>query len=196
MDIVFDFDGVIADSFDLALATVQMSMPSMTSESYRAMFNGNINDAKPKEKVVRQIDFFEEFSKKFLTLGMTLEVKETLLSISNDNRLFIISSSTNALIEEYLKRHGVLDCFSSILGVDIEKSKVKKFKMLFADFEVDPEALIFVTDTSGDIREAKTAGVKNTFGILGGYQDESIILEAEPTGILRSFNNIKGIFDK
>ena len=48
--IIFDFDGVIVDSFDIAFKVNKLSRPALTKKSYRAKFNGNIADAKYEEK--------------------------------------------------------------------------------------------------------------------------------------------------
>ena len=42
--------------------------------------------------------------------------------------------------------------------------------MVFSKYDIDPQEVIFVSDTSGDIREAQEAGVGFIVGILSGYQ--------------------------
>ena len=42
--ILFDFDGVIADSYAPAFEVQKMICPHLTEEVYRKRFEGNIND--------------------------------------------------------------------------------------------------------------------------------------------------------
>lgn len=85
------------------------------------------------------------------------DIKKIIKNLSKKSRLFIVSSTINKTIEDYLLRHCILKCFTEILGYDIEKSKVKKFKMLFDKYSINPQNAIFISDTSGDIKEAKEA---------------------------------------
>lgn len=42
--ILFDFDGVIADSFKLSFEIAKMICPHITEDIYQKRFEGNIND--------------------------------------------------------------------------------------------------------------------------------------------------------
>ncbi|MBU2416361.1 HAD hydrolase-like protein [Patescibacteria group bacterium] len=194
--IIFDFDGVIVDSFDVAFEVNRLARPTITRERYQAKFNGNIADAKYEDEKVREIDFFYEHGERFKKLGIKQDIKEALVSLSKDHKLFIVSSTINSIIEEYLNRHGLLDSFTEILGFDVETSKVKKFNMIFEKHNVSPSQAIFLTDTSGDIEEAMEAKINFIVGILGGYQDEDNLKKAKPNAIVKDFNNFFSLIKK
>ena len=187
--IIFDFDGVIVDSFDVAFEINRLERPSITRERYQAKFNGNIANAKHDDEKVKEVDFFYEYGERFKYLDIDQNIKDSIITLSKDYKLFIVSSTTNSIIEEYLKRHGLLDAFTEILGFDIETSKVKKFNMIFAKYSITPNQTIFLTDTSGDINEAQEAKINFIVGILGGYQNEDSIRKANPNAIVKDFNN-------
>ena len=187
--IILDFDGVIADSFEIAFAINKISRPAITRERYRKLFDGNIYDAKLEETTVKEVDFFAEYSRRFKTLAINARVKSGIKKLSKSFRLFIISSTINSIINEYLERHGILDCFTEILGCDVDKSKIKKFNMVFEKYKILPVEAIFITDTSGDIREARAARVNFIVGILGGYQDRKSLEEAVPDAIAENFDD-------
>ena len=123
--IIFDFDGVIVDSFNVAFEVNRLAKPTITKERYQAKFNGNIADAKHEDEKVREIDFFYEYGERFKKLGINQNIKEAIVKLSKNHKLFIVLSTINSIIEEYLKRHGLLDSFTEILGFDVETSKVK-----------------------------------------------------------------------
>lgn len=55
---IFDFDGVIANSFEIAFAINKISRPAITRERYRKLFDGNIYDAVLEDTAVSEVDFF------------------------------------------------------------------------------------------------------------------------------------------
>ncbi|MDO8668252.1 MAG: HAD family hydrolase [bacterium] len=193
--IIFDFDGVIADSFEIAFAINQISRPAITREGYRKLFNGNIYDAVLEDTAVSEVDFFAEYGERFKTLGIDNKIKPVLKKISENFRLFIISSTTNSIINEYLRRHEILNYFTEVFGCDAETSKVKKFKTLFKEYKILPAEAIFITDTVGDIKEAKEAKVNFIIGILGGYQSRVSLEKAAPDVIVNNFNDFLRIIE-
>lgn len=189
-NIIFDFDGVIVDSFDIAFETNKLARPTLTRERYRAKFNGNINDAKHEDEKVNDIDFFYEFGEKFKHLGIKSDIKNNIKKLSEENNLFIVSSTPNPIISDYLQRHSLLGAFTELYGLDVHKSKVLKFNMIFEKYKISPNQTIFVTDTSGDVIEAKEVKIDFIIGILGGYQDEESLQKANPDMIVKDFNNL------
>jgi phosphoglycolate phosphatase-like HAD superfamily hydrolase len=187
--IIFDFDGVIANSFHVAFEVNRLSRPALTEDRYQAMFNTNINDAKHTDPVVNEIDFFTEFGKRFQNLGINSEVKESVIQLSKQFPLFIVSSTINSIISDYLTRHNIRSCFEDILGYDIEKSKVKKFNMLFKANGYLPENAAFLTDTAGDIAEARESKINFIVGILGGYQNKKTLQAGQPDAIVENMSD-------
>ena len=61
--------------------------------------------------------------------------------------------------------------------------------MIFEKYNVYPSQTIFLTDTSGDIEEAREAKINFIVGILGGYQNEDNIKKANPNTIVKDFND-------
>lgn len=187
--IIFDFDGVIADTLNIAFAIQQMSRPTLERERYKKLFDGNIYDAKLEDKIVNEVNFFVEFSRRLKTLGIDKRVKIIIKKLSKDFRLFIISGTVSYIINEYLAKHKLLNCFTEVLGCDIDTSKVKKFKMIFKKYRILPSEAIFITDTSGDVREAKQVKINFIIGILGGYQSKASLEKAEPDIIAKDFDD-------
>jgi phosphoglycolate phosphatase-like HAD superfamily hydrolase len=138
---------------------------------------------------VREIDYFHEFGEKFKSLGIKQDIKDIIIKLSKNFKLFIVSSTPNSIIQDYLKRHDLSKAFTDIFGLNIEASKVKKFNIIFEKYNVSPNQSIFLTDTSGDIKEAKEAKINFIIGILGGYQDEKSLQKAKPDAIVKDFNN-------
>ncbi len=189
--IFFDFDGVIVDSFGIALEVNRLERPAMTEDQYRASFNGNINEAQHQAPKVRDIDFVAEYHARFSQLQLDEERRGVIERLAARVPLFIISSSTSRTISDFLTRHGVRERFTKILGNEVHASKVHKFRLLFEEYALDPARVAFITDSSGDIREAREAGIGRVIGILGGYQTREMLEAARPDELVKNFTEFE-----
>lgn len=160
--LIFDFEGVVSDPFHIAFELSKIQYPTITEDRFRPRFDGNIFESKIEDELVNDIDFFKEFGKRFLKLNIKNNIKDSIIKLSKYHKMFIISSSSNFIIQEYLKRNEILES-------DIHASKVKKFNLVFQKYNTQPDQVVFLTDTSGDIYEAKKVSIKYIIGILSGY---------------------------
>ena len=187
--IVFDLDGVISDSYDLALEVYRLSRPTMTPERFEKLWDGNIRKAKFEDKEINKIDFFKEIDLRYQKLGIRTNVKDGIKILSQQFQLFIISGSSNSTIKNYLSKHSLIDFFTEIFGFETHYLKDVKFKMLFDKYNLKPDEVVFITDTAGDVYEAKKANVKNIIGILG-FQPYNSLKKSKPTIIVNDFNEL------
>lgn len=195
--ILFDFDGVIADSFPVAFEVSKMNYPTLTLESYADKFKENISKAvyaEPKADI--EVDFQHEYAKKIKVLGLDPAKKAVLERLSETYDFHIISSTNTETIKDYCELNGILNYFGDILGYDVEASKVKKFQMLFEKYRLDPKELIFVTDTTGDIEEAREAGIGTVIAVADGYQDQKILEASHPTHVIDSIKDLEKVLHK
>src|SRR5882724_3306551 len=123
--LLFDFDGVLVDSFDMCYATSVKLNPKMPSaEAYRDYFNGNIFDAKEivgdSKSSVQSADdpFFSIYTPALLQLppieGMVNVVRR--LHAEGTRKLAVVSSTVNSPIEQYLEMHGLRALFDAVYG--------------------------------------------------------------------------------
>jgi len=189
--LIFDFDGVLVDSFHVAFGIHKLSKPTLTPERYRSLWTKNLSEVKYEEPVVREINFEEEYAKQFKNFDIDTEIKKSILKFSENFCLFVVSSTMSEVIKEYLKKHDLLKYFEEILGYDVDPSKTRKFNSIFKKYSANPASAIFVTDTSGDVKEAKQASIGTIIGILGGYQDEEYLKQSKPNFIVKNFSELE-----
>lgn len=168
--ILFDFDGVIADSFQPAFEIQKMICPNLTEDIYQKRFEGNINDwEKPinvhTEECRHDIDFFTEYIPRMKKeVQIIPEMKDVIIELEKNYIMIVISSTITSPIQEFLEEHDLSDHFTQIMGNDVHKSKVEKMKMVFEKYKVKANDCIFITDTLGDMREAEKMSVE-TIGV-------------------------------
>jgi len=197
--VIFDFDGVLVDSFDFCLEINQANFPNMTSEKYKTWFLGNFYDAVDKEIEEGDFDenqrqYWERFMKgidQIVAFEKTKEMLERLKGFT----LVVVSSSREDAIEKMMKNEDILNFFDKIYGCATHRSKIEKFKMILRDYNVDREDCIFVTDTLGDLREAEKVGIES-IAVGWGFHDEQILKQGNPKIIVHKSDELVGEIEK
>lgn len=199
--LLFDFDGVIVDSFGPAFEVNKLICPKISEDDYRKRFEGNINDwkkvdMKHDEECRHDIDFFTEYIPR-----MAKEVKvvdgmdEVIKNLAKSYKLIIISSTISVPIRELLEKFGLVSYFTEIMGNDVHKSKVEKIKMVFAKYGVNSSNCVFITDTLGDLREASLTGVK-AIAVDWGFHSRETLLKGEPFAIVDRPEELEGAVER
>lgn len=181
--IFFDFDGVIADSFEAAFEANKILYPSLEREVYRRRFDGNINETMGSDRLGESYkpdtDFFKEYDSRLLKSPMFPGMREVLEILQAQFTLVIISSTTASLINKFLALHKIDKFFREILGNDTHASKIKKLEIALARYDSEARDCIFVTDTLGDIKEAHHMRIK-TIAVTWGYQPKELLEKGTP----------------
>src|SRR4051812_11002287 len=107
--VLFDFDGVIADSFSMASAQFNRKCKHNTIDTYRTAFEGNVYDfVEGREKKVLQedhgegcdhdIDWFAEYEKGFIDVAPFQGIVAVLSECAKRYTLVIITSGSRSFI--------------------------------------------------------------------------------------------------
>ncbi|MFA6391650.1 MAG: HAD-IA family hydrolase [Patescibacteria group bacterium] len=175
---LFDFDGVIVDSLKEATDAIGIFLSSFdikkpTIDEVRRMYHKNIFDSfrelgVPDDGYPKLYSIIKERSVQYNSRIPLYEGANDLLSALKDETIYIVSSSSTRAMKKYLKKYNLLGHFKEILGAENGTSKVEKISKILAKENPDLERTYFVTDTTGDIKEGKKAGVK-TIAVGWGY---------------------------
>src|SRR3990167_5395120 len=183
--ILFDFDGVIADSFQPSFEIQKMICPHLTENIYRKIFEGNINDWEEPinvhiEECRHDIDFFTEYIPRMKKeVQIVPGMKDVVIELEKNYTLIVISSTITSPIKEFLEGHDLANHFAQIMGNDVHTSKVEKMKMVFEKFGVESKDCVFITDTLGDMHEAAKMSV-GSIGITWGFNAPETLLRGKP----------------
>ncbi|QQS61379.1 MAG: HAD family hydrolase [Candidatus Moraniibacteriota bacterium] len=189
--ILFDFDGVLYNTFNLHLEKLrEFTGYPISEEEYRSMHNGNFysHDIEALKKIdwLKYRDYVREC---FENLTMEKTIFETLTELSKKKKLFVISSGDEHVICQYLENNGVRDIFLEILGSKFAYSKIKKFEYVFKKYFLEKNESIFVTDTLGDILEANEFGLK-TIAVDFGFHLRETLEKGNPEMIISHFREL------
>lgn len=182
--LVFDFDGVIIDSFETCWNIMREAEPNLTVEEYRARFEGNINASIANKTSVRQTDFFTKYEAIITDLPAFPGMVEVIKTLSTHYLLFIVSSTTTALITKYLEHYSLLEYFTKVLGNDVSESKEKKLRSILKTHKVSPKDVLFITDTLGDLKEVHAVSIKG-LAVTWGFNSEETLKKGNPAVIVK-----------
>ncbi|MDI6778456.1 MAG: HAD family hydrolase [Patescibacteria group bacterium] len=193
--IIFDFDGVIADTFRMSLDILAERKRIIPEKIYRDFHEGNVYESTVLSFTREETRYFwasyhEKISKEHL-----FPIEKQIIKLAKKHKLFIISSSREKVIDKFLYLTRIAKCFDKILGEKTHKSKVEKFKIIFKKYALKPEECIFVTDTLEDLREAKKVGV-STIAVTWGYHGKSRLKKGSPNAMIHDFRELIGAVEK
>lgn len=186
--IIFDFDGVIHDTFDLGYSTHKELDPNITKEEYKDIFMGNLYSHK-KINPKNTAQFFEIAEKKYSGLKIEENIRKNLIKLRKRFKLFIITSTKESILKKYFHENNLKDLFTEILGFETHTLKTYKFDLILKKYNLIKEECIFVTDTLGDIIEANKVGIK-TIAVNFGFHNEETLKKGKPYKIISSFDDI------
>ncbi len=201
--IVFDFDGVIMDSNEISRLEFYKVFQSASDSAYKEVLCGNYHDEieklagsrikeNPEQKEARLLLYAE----RKLSCPIFNGMKEILKELSEAG--FVIAMNTSArerTCVPNLKYHGIYEYFDYIGHLEIARSKVEKFNIMKEKYGVTGEEMMFITDTVGDIREAKEAGVP-TIAVTWGIHDREYFTMEKHDNLLAIVDSVEGLREK
>lgn len=175
--VMFDYDGVIADSLEVCYSSFQAAcsetglMEVKSKEEFVSLFDDNLYQSMAArgltvEEINRIMAVYEVKQAALLpNLGLFPGIGEALRLISENNKVVVITSNLSKATAEILEKNGI-HCCAGIIGADQEKSKIKKIHMAKGHYPDLPG--FYVGDTKGDMIEGHKAETQ-TVGVCWGW---------------------------
>ncbi len=197
--LLFDFDGVIADSLDV-FARVFMAQCRArgfdriaTTQDFLAFFDGNFVQG------LRKVGF-HPFKIRRLLRAFTPKIAEAMSEVqpfdgmtpllsdaARTHPTYVITSSMTPVVEDFLTHHGVTG-LRAVLGADREPSKVKKIRGAVRRHPGLPA--YYVGDTRGDMIEGREAG-SITVAVTWGWHETSRLRGACPDHVVHTPDDLR-----
>jgi len=183
--VIFDFDGVLVDTIGIGFSINQEIHPDLSMEEYKSFFEGNIYGAIRKDGTPKKHhpDFFNLYDSRSREIIVPEILKFVVKELSILYTLVIVSSTHSESIKKILDREKITDYFAEIQGADVERNKVIKINSILEKYNILPKNVVFITDTIGDIREAKECEVKS-IAVTWGFHDRKTLEKGNPVAII------------
>lgn len=199
--IIFDFDGVIADS----LHYIRLVLNSLadkygfrkidSDEHYADLINGNVLEVVKKLRIKKLqlpmvfLDYKRLMKKEIEKVRIYRGMEQVLKRLSEEHELAIVSSNHKDVIEKVLEHNNLSGIFDQILGLEFSFHKSEKLRHLTKK----KSDCVFITDTVGDVRDAKEVKIK-TIGVAWGYHSWSEDDDIKPEIIVRKPKELMDMF--
>lgn len=207
--IIFDFDGVLADTLDDLIR-----------------FGQEVCDELGINHVVGKADLSRLAIMSFTSFGRACEVPEHLVDefvqgclkrfaekktppaifnglgtivrdLAVNNTLAIITTNSSQNVNAFLIEHGLNDCIQAVYGVDTPGSKAQKISIARNQFSAGAKrwSVFLIGDSLSDIQAAKEASVTSV-AVTWGHQGLEQLLRGDPDYVVRFPRDLIEIIDK
>ena len=207
--IIFDFDGVLADTLDDLI-----------------QFGQEACDELGVKHVVRKADLSNLEIMSFASFGRACEVPEHLIdefvqrclkrfaekksppaifnelstivrNLSINHTIAIITTNSSQNVNAFLAEHGLSGCIHTVYGVDSPGSKAEKISMARHRHSpsTKPELVFMVGDSLSDIRAAKETAT-TSIAVTWGHQSLEYLLSGDPDYVAHAPHDLIEIIEK
>lgn len=210
--IIFDFDGTLADTYELIIKTNQAAMEAMDypvrdEEAIRATIGLPLEAGiralypdLPEEALPQWCATYRRIFDVYKTWYLPVlfpEVKETLEWLRDKGFVLTVASSRQSVsLTAFLRDLGILPCFRYVLGADnVAKAKPDPEPVLktLRDLGYSAGKTLVVGDMPVDILMGSRAGA-GTVGVTYGNSNRAQLLEAGADFVLDHFSELQGLF--
>ena len=207
--IIFDFDGVLADTLNDLI-----------------QFGQEVCDELGIKHVVKKDDLSNLEIMSFASFGRACQVPEHLIdefvkrclkrfaekksppaifnglsnivrNFSTNNTIAIITTNSSQNVNAFLIEHGLDECIHAVYGIDTPGSKAQKISIAQNQFSADTkrESVFMVGDSLSDISAAKEASV-TSIAVTWGHQSLEHLLRGDPDFVVRFPHDLIEVIEK
>ncbi|HSO13873.1 MAG TPA: HAD family hydrolase [Anaerolineales bacterium] len=207
--IIFDFDGVLADTLDdliqfgqevcdeLGIKHVvnKEDLSNLESMSFASFGRAcEVPEHLVDEFVQRCLKrFAERKSPPAIFNGLSVIIREFAIN----NTLAIITTNSSQNVNAFLIEHDMDQCIHTVYGVDIPGSKAQKIAMARNQFSADAnrESVFMIGDSLSDITAAKEASVTSV-AVTWGHQSLEHLLRGNPDYVVHFPQDLVEVIEK
>ena len=203
--LVFDFDGTIADTFDLMLRVSKTlsekfkirQIERREIEAFRDKTSWQIIQALkiPLWKIPLMIQKARsEFAKQMASVTPFPQMTQVLHQLKSTNcQLGIITTNSSANVNLFLKNYGLF-LFDFIISTSRISQKHKHLKQIKKNLSVD-HSMIYIGDETRDIEAARKAEVTSV-AVTWGYNSQKALKAYKPDYLVNTPQELLEVLNK
>lgn len=186
--IIFDFDGVLADSKEAYAMQMQETVEHFSGKKLSdKVFKERVGNTDQKQDF---IEFLENDNPELLDLALQYYVnitdkysflrslysgvRETLEELKKTNYIGLVSRKSQERMEKWLQHFKIFHLFDRPIGT-LDKTKSKAIIQIMNDFSIPNSRTFMIGDTEFDIRSAKQARVNSVLAYYGASSPEKVM---------------------
>ena len=187
--IVFDFDGTLADTFDI-IKTIAINEYDAHDVDFESFKNKSTKDFLksmniPLWKLPEMVLRVSSKLKNNKDIKLFPDIIEMLLNLKNNYKLGIVSSNSKENIIETLKKHNIENLFEFVYSDSSLFGKHLVLKKMCGKNKINPHEVMYVGDEDRDIIAAKKIKIK-TIAVTWGFNSKEKLSRENPDYIVDS----------
>lgn len=204
MLLLFDFDGVIADSFDALLDVCVRAQERLgmgrapTAEDFRTIRNLTFDE------LARVVGLsgstraaYAEAVFEIQTAGWQTppfpDIVEVLRTLAEEHTLAVVTNSKGSLVATTLEEYGLRTVMAGVVGGDSGLTKPERIGQLRQVHAAGSQDTVMIGDTLGDITAGQQAGVR-TVAVTWGFQPGDLLMQASPDSLVDTPRELLALF--
>lgn len=172
--IFFDFDGVLADTFQLNYELEVEKNGFLSPEDFRKRSEWNRYDYIQNDSYDCRTDPWFIHQRARFTPDHMFPFQDILYELQKKYSLFIVTGGSHENTRCFLEYIHCENVFQEILGKEMKKTKLERCHQLLDAYDLSEKETIFITDTLGDLRELKETKLKKAV-VTWGYHDLTML---------------------
>jgi len=205
--ILFDFDGTVADTIDLAIniynrIALEYDREPLNPEDKKIIASGRPQDLlkrfnmSPQKLGVIMLRIKKEIHELMPGLQPFEGIAQVVRDIKNKGyRMAIITSNSRSNVNLFLKNNGMDQEFDFVYSGKSIFGKDKVFKRMFHKKNIFPEEAIYIGDETRDIEACRKVGIP-VISVTWGMNNPEILSTLNPDQMAHSPQEIIGCIEK
>lgn len=203
--LLFDFDGVLADSAQKTMAvsytvarqfgaTIPMTRELLSSLSDMSIAGGGRAMGVPEDQLI----YFEAaLSETYQELSHDYEpfdgMADVVRILGAEHFIGIVTNNTERLVKKFIKQNRLDRIVTLILGMESGGEKSVRIRRAAEQSAVDLDRTFMIGDSRSDITEARLAGC-HALAVCWGFQGREFLEAASPDYLISSPSELIEIF--
>jgi phosphoglycolate phosphatase len=195
--ILFDFDGVLADTLEDVLNFGREACAQMGFEREPTSADLNALETMSVAEYGRQLELppqhIDEFCARYLQMFSQKQsppklfrgMKRVVTEAAEHNTLAIVTGNTTPTVEAFLKEHGLQEHIKLVIGAEQKAPRTEKIGIALRELERFDETVYMVGDSVSDIRAAQETSIKS-IAVGWGHQSPDRLKAAQPDYLVGS----------
>lgn len=195
--VIFDYDGVLADTLDDLIHFGQEACNQLGVNHTVTKDDLSNLEVMSFATYGRACEVPEHLVDEFVKISLRLfaekasppaifdGVSEVIQHFSASHKLAIVTTNSSQNVHAFLTQHGLDSLIHAVYGVDTPGSKAQKISIARERFANNGEAVFMIGDALSDVRSAKEAGVAS-IAVTWGHQSLETLMRGEPDYVVEA----------
>jgi len=207
MIVLFDFDGVLADTLDDILCFSEIVCSQLGHPRQPTPGDLDALDLMSFHELGKKLALPEDKAQDFATRCVQMftqrqlppkifdGMQEVVAQLSARAKIGIITGNSAKVVFKFLDQYGLAGYVSQVMGVDLPGTRTDKIRRAVNYLGTSEDAAYMVGDAVSDIRAAREASVMSV-AVCWGHQSGKRLVEACPDYLVHSPEELLTVLDR